>query len=174
MAYLALVWKDLAIPSWQPVPPCCCWPAHRARDVSIAIHLCRGLSGAPPLRPCCSCCSIRCFICSPCWRNGYARHAFHSPGGFCFSAGPSPVRGADVHCLGARQGNRRSSPIIFFGALLLDRPRSKYAVYYAATFVVLAVWFSCCGAARAISSAMQVTRTTISATLCIRFEPQYA
>jgi len=32
-------------------------------------------------------------------------------------------------------------PLILGGALLLDRPRAKYAAYYAAPFVALAIWF---------------------------------
>jgi len=143
MAYLAAVWKIFGYSI----------PATRAAMLLLAsltvlvtfllaIELCRGLPGAPAFVP------VLLLLADPLFYMQGMMAQLDMPA-MLFTVlalllflkdrhiGAAAAATALVLC----KETGALLPLILGGALLFDRPRAKYAAYYAAPFVVLAIWF---------------------------------
>jgi len=108
----------------------------------LAIHLCRGLSGTPAFAP------VLLLLLDPLFYMQSMMAQLDMPA-MLFTVLALLLflqdhhRSAALMCIALVLAKETGVllPLIFFVTLLLDRPRSKYAVYYTAPFAVLAVWF---------------------------------
>jgi hypothetical protein len=143
MAYLAAVWKIFGYSI----------PATRAAMLVLAsltalftfllaIRLCRGLPGAPVLAP------LLLLLLDPLFYMQSMMAQLDMPA-MLFTVLALLLFLEDRHlaaslaCVALVLAKETGAllPLIFFGVLLSDRPRAKYAPYYLAPFAVLAVWF---------------------------------
>jgi 4-amino-4-deoxy-L-arabinose transferase-like glycosyltransferase len=143
MAYLAAVWKIFGYSI----------PATRAAMLALAsltalftfllaIRLCRGLPGAPALAP------LLLLLLDPLFYMQSMMAQLDMPA-MLFTVLALLLFLEDRHvaaalaCVALVLAKETGAllPLIFAGALLLDRPRAKSAAYYLAPFAVLAVWF---------------------------------
>jgi hypothetical protein len=143
MAYLAVVWKLFGYSI----------PATRAAMLALAscvllvtfllaIQLCRGLSGAPALVP------ILLLLVDPLFYMQSMMAQLDMPA-MLFTVLALLLFLQDRHSLAAvacvalvlAKETGAMLPLILGATLLIDRARAKYALYYAAPFAILAVWF---------------------------------
>jgi hypothetical protein len=143
MAYLAVVWKILGYSI----------PATRAAMLLLAsltalftfllaVRLCRGLPGAPALAP------LLLLLLDPLFYMQSMMAQLDMPA-MLFTVLALLLFLEDRHvaaalaCVALVLAKETGAllPLTFFGVLLFERPRAKYAPYYLAPFAVLAVWF---------------------------------
>jgi len=143
MAYLALVWKTVGY-SIAATRAAMLMLASLTVLFSflLAIRLCRGLAGAPALAP------LLLLLLDPLFYTQSMMAQLDMPA-MLFTALTLLLFLEDRHIAAAcasvalvlSKETGALLPLILGGALLLDRARAKYAVYYLAPFAVLAVWF---------------------------------
>jgi 4-amino-4-deoxy-L-arabinose transferase-like glycosyltransferase len=143
MAYLALVWKIFGYSIVATRSAMLLLASLTAlATFLLAIHLCRGLSGAPAFAP------VLLLLLDPLFYMQSMMAQLDMPA-MLFTVLALLLflqnhhRSAALMCIALVLAKETGVllPLIFLVALLLDRPRTKYAVYYAAPFAVLAVWF---------------------------------
>ncbi len=143
MAYLALVWKIFGYSIVATRSAMLLLASLTAlATFLLAIHLCRGLNGAPAFAP------VLLLLLDPLFYMQSMMAQLDMPA-MLFTVLALLLflqdhhRSAALMCVALVLAKETGIllPLIFFVTLLLDRPRSKYAVYYAAPFAVLAAWF---------------------------------
>src|SRR5260370_1847499 len=143
MAYLAVVWKifGYSIVATRSAMLLLASLTVLATFL-LAIHLCRGLNGAPAFAP------VLLLLLDPLFYMQSMMAQLDMPA-MLFTVLALLLflqdhhRSAALMCVALVLAKETGIllPLIFFVTLLLDRPRSKYAVYYTAPFAVLAMWF---------------------------------
>jgi 4-amino-4-deoxy-L-arabinose transferase-like glycosyltransferase len=143
MAYLAVVWKILGYSIVATRSAMLLLASLTAlATFLLAIHLCRGLSGAPAFAP------LLLLLLDPLFYMQSMMAQLDMPA-MLFTVLALLLflqdhhRSAALMCIALVLAKETGVllPLIFFVTLLLDRPRSKYAFFYAAPFAVLAAWF---------------------------------
>ena len=143
MAYLALVWKIFGYSIVATRSAMLLLASLTAlATFLLAIHLCRGLNGAPAFAP------VLLLLLDPLFYMQSMMAQLDMPA-MLFTVLALLLflqdhhRSAALMCIALVLAKETGVllPLIFFLTLLLDRPRSRYAAYYAAPFAVLAVWF---------------------------------
>jgi len=143
MAYLALVWKIFGYSIVATRSAMLLLASLTALAAFLlAINLCRGLSGAPAFAP------LLLLLLDPLFYMQSMMAQLDMPA-MLFTVLALLLflqdhhRSAALMCVALVLAKETGIllPLIFLVTLLLDRPRNKYALYYAAPSVVLAVWF---------------------------------
>jgi 4-amino-4-deoxy-L-arabinose transferase-like glycosyltransferase len=143
MAYLAVVWKIFGYSIVATRSAMLLLASLTAlATFLLAIHLCRGLGGAPAFVP------VLLLLLDPLFYMQSMMAQLDMPA-MLFTVLALLLflqdhhRSAALICVALVLAKETGVvlPIIFLVASVLDRPRSKYAAYYLAPFVVLAVWF---------------------------------
>jgi 4-amino-4-deoxy-L-arabinose transferase-like glycosyltransferase len=143
MAYLAVVWKIFGYSIAATRAAMLLLASLTALfTFLLAIRLCRGLPGAPALAP------LLLLLLDPLFYMQSMMAQLDMPA-MLFTVLALLLFLEDRHvaaslaCVALVLAKETGAllPLIFFGVLLFDRPRAKYAPYYMAPFAALAVWF---------------------------------